>query len=257
MEAGGKMQKDLKEKVAIVTGAGSGIGRAIAQVFGKENAKVVVSDYNEKNGQETAKLIKSVGGKAIFSKCDVSQLSQVRNMVKVAIKEFGRLDILVNNAGVYLPHDALGTSDQEWQKTIDVDLKGVWLCSKTAIPEMLKAGKGKIINIASIAGFVGFQNSAAYCAAKGGVVNLTREMALDYGPKKINVNAIAPGVIKTAMTKSMLVDKKMADQLLTNIPIGRFGEPEDIAYLALYLASEQSDFVTGQIFTIDGGWTAA
>lgn len=251
------MKKDLKGKVAVITGAASGIGRAIAQVFSQEGAKVVVSDYNEKGGKETVKKIKARKGKAIFIQADVSNYDQVKNLVETTIKKFGRLDILVNNAGVYLPHDALGASEKEWQKTLNVDLKGVWLCSKLALPQMLKQKKGKIINMASIAGFVGFQNSAAYCAAKGGVINLTREMALDYGPKKINVNAIAPGVIKTAMTKDILADKKIAKQLLAGIPIGRFGEPEDIAYLALYLASDVSDFVTGQIFTADGGWTAA
>lgn len=251
------MQKHLQGKVAIVTGAGSGIGRAIAQVFAQEDAKVVVADYKEKGGRETLRKIKSKGGKAIFVKTDVSQYEQVKNMNDLTLKEFGRLDILVNNAGVYLPHDSLGASEEEWQKTIDVDLKGVWLCSKLAIPQMFKQRKGKIINIASIAGFVGFQNSAAYCAAKGGVINLTREMALDYGAKKINVNAIAPGVIKTAMTKDILADKKMTQQLLAGIPLGRFGEPEEVAYLALYLVSDVSDFVTGQVFTIDGGWTAA
>lgn len=251
------MLTSLKEKVAVVTGAGGGIGRAIAQIFAQEGAEVVVSDYKSEGGEETVRLIKESGWKAIFIQADVSQEEEVKNLVEKTISQFGRLDILVNNAGVYLPNDAISGTNEEWQKTLNIDLGGVWLCSKYALPKMISQGKGKIINIASIAGLVGFQNSAAYCAAKGGVVNLTREMALDYGKNKINVNAIAPGVIKTAMTKDILADEKMTKQLLTGIPIGRFGEPEDVAYLALYLASDASDFVSGQVFAIDGGWTAA
>lgn len=245
----------LKDKIAIVTGAGSGIGRGIAKVFSQEGAKIVVADYKPEGGEEIVKIIIDAGGQAVFSQTDVSKADQVQAMVKLATEKFGGVDILVNNAGVYLPHDALGMSEEEWQKTLDIDLKGVWLGAKFAIPEMLKKGKGKIINTASIAGFVGFQASAAYCAAKGGVINLTREMALDYAAKKINVNAIAPGVIKTAMTTDILKDEKMAKGMLAQTPIGRFGEPEDIAWAAVYLASDESDFMTGQIIVVDGGWT--
>jgi len=148
------------------------------------------------------------------------------------------------------------TTEEIWQKTIDIDLKGVFYGAKTAVPEMEKRGKGKIISTTSIAGLVGFQGITAYCAAKGGVVNMTREMALDLAPKKINVNAIAPGVIKTAMTADILKDEKMAQGMLAQTPIGRFGEPEDIAWAAVYLASDESDFVTGHILVVDGGWIA-
>src|SRR3990172_12338567 len=174
-------------------------------------------------------------------------------MVKAAVEKFGGLDILVNNAGVALMADLENTTDEIWQKTIDVDLKGVFLGTKAAVPEMEKRGKGKIINTASIAGLVGFAGITAYCAAKGGVVNMTKEMALDLAAKKINVNAIAPGVIKTNMTADILKDEKMAQGMLAQTPIGRFGEPEDIAYGALYLASDESDFVTGHTLVIDGG----
>lgn len=250
------MRKDLQGKVAIVTGAGSGIGRAIAKLFVKEGAKVLIADYNSSTGQETVKQIND-DKNSLFCQADISHSTEVKKMIDLAIKHFGQVDILINNAGIYQEGDVIKTSEEEWQKTIDIDLKGVYLGSKFVLPQMIKQGKGKIINIASIAGLVGFQNSAAYCAAKGAVINLTREMALDYGSKKIFVNAIAPGVIKTAMTKDILGDKKIASQLLANIPIGRFGEPEDIAYLALYLASDVSDFVTGQTFVIDGGETAS
>lgn len=246
----------LKDKIAIVTGAGSGIGRAIAIEFAKEGAKVVASDINEDTAQETVKLITEKDGEAIAIKTDVSNKEDIDAMVKKAINEFGGLDILVNNAGVALMADLANTTDEIWQKTIDVDLKGVFLGIRAAAPEMEKRGKGKIINTASIAGKIGFPGITAYCAAKGGVVNLTRETALDLATKKINVNAIAPGVIKTNMTVDILKDPKQAEGMLAQTPLGRFGEPEDIAHLAVYLASDESDFMTGQTIAIDGGWTA-
>ncbi len=245
----------LKDKVAIVTGAGSGIGRAIAKEFAQEGANVIVADYNEETAKETVEMIKQNGGDSAVSKTDVSQKDQIEAMIKLAVETFGGLDILVNNAGVALMADLANTTDEIWQKTIDVDLKGVFLGIKAAAPEMEKRGKGKIINTASIAGLVGFQGITAYCAAKGGVVNLTRETALDLAAKKINVNAIAPGVIKTNMTTDLLKDEKTAQGMLAQTPIGRLGEPEDIAHLAVYLASDESDFVTGQTIAIDGGWT--
>jgi NAD(P)-dependent dehydrogenase (short-subunit alcohol dehydrogenase family) len=174
----------------------------------------------------------------------------------LAVDKFGGLDILVNNAGVALMADLASTTDEIWQKTIDVDLKGVFLGTKIATPEIEKRGKGKIINTASIAGKIGFPGITAYCAAKGGVVNMTREIALDLAPKKINVNAIAPGVIKTAMTADILKDPKQTEAMLAQTPIGRLGEPEDIAWAAVYLASEESDFVTGHTLVVDGGWIA-
>lgn len=246
----------LKNKVAIITGAGSGIGRAIAQKFVQEGAKVVVADYNEETAKETATMISSSGGEVIVSKTDVSMAEQVYAMVKLAVDNFGGLDIMVNNAGVAPMGDVASTTDEIWQKTIDVDLKGVFLGIKAAAPEMEKRGKGKIINTASIAGLIGFQGITAYCAAKGGVVNLTREAALDLASKKINVNAIAPGVIRTAMTADILKDPKMATAMLAQTPIGRLGEPEDIAWAAVYLASDESDFVTGYTLVVDGGWIA-
>ena len=246
----------LDNKVAIITGAGSGIGRAIARIFSQEGAKVVVADYNEETAKETAEMISQAGGQAIVSRTDVSNTDQVQIMVKLAVDNFGGLDIIVNNAGVAPMADVASTTDEIWQKTIDIDLKGVFLGIKAAVPEMEKRGKGKIINTASIAGLIGFQGITAYCAAKGGVVNLTREAALDLASKKINVNAIAPGVIKTNMTVDILKDPKMAEVMLAQTPIGRFGEPEDIAWAAVYLASDESDFVTGHTLVVDGGWIA-
>lgn len=245
----------LKEKVAIVTGGGTGIGRGIALMFAKEGAKVAVAGRRKEALDGTTSEIQKLGGITLALVTDVSVYDQVQQMVGRTLESFGRLDILVNNAGVYLPHDALSASEEEWNKVLSIDLKGVWFASKAAIPQMLKQGQGKIVNIASVAGIVGFEQSAAYCAAKGGVINLTREMALDYAGKHINVNAIAPGVIETDMTKPFLSDEAAKKNFLDKTPVGRVGMPEDIAYGAVYLASPESDFVTGHTLVVDGGWT--
>ncbi len=245
----------LENKTAIVTGAGSGIGRAIALLFSKEGAKIVVADVSEKGGKDTVKKIEGKGGEAVFVKTDVSKSKDIDEMVKTCLKEFGQVDILVNNAGIHKSASLTETSEKDWDETIDVDLRGVFLGSKRVIPEMVKQGKGKIINTASIAGLVGFDKMSAYCAAKGGVISLTREMALEYAPEKINVNCIAPGVIRTAMTEEKINDPETKKNLEKSTPFPRLGEPEDIAYAALYLASDESDFVTGETLVIDGGWT--
>jgi len=246
----------LKDKVAIITGAGSGIGKASAILFAKEGAKVVVADWSEEGGQKTVEEIKAVGGEAVFIKTDVSKAADIDNMVSTCVSTFGKVDILYNNAGVA----SMGTIDkfteEEWDKVLAVDLKGVFLGCKRAIPEMEKQGRGKIISTASIAGLVGFAGANGYCAAKGGVVNLTRELALECAPKKINVNAIAPGIIETNMTKDILADPKQKEGMQAGTPYPRLGKPEDIANAALYLASDESDFVTGHTLVVDGGWIA-
>jgi len=245
----------LQNKVAIITGAGSGIGKAIAILFAKEGAKVVVANRRVDKGEATVLEIKNLGGEAIFVQTDVSKWEDVDRMVSKAVATYGKVDILVNNAGIVRFGPLHQTDEVIWNEIININLKGVFYCMKRVITEMLKIGKGKIVNIASIAGLVGFDQIGPYCASKGGIIALTREAALEYAKNKINVNVIAPGVIKTEMTEGMLADEEVKKGFESQTPYPRLGEPEDIAYAALYLASDEADFVTGEVLVVDGGWT--
>lgn len=245
----------LQNKVALITGGGTGIGAGIAHMFAREGAQVVVCGRREDPLKKVVDEIDRSGGEAIYCVADISSQEQIQEMIETVTMKFGSIDILVNNAGVFIPDDVTSTSEQEWDRVMDIDAKGVYLMSKAVLPDMIKKGTGKIVNIASIAGLIGFEKSAAYCAAKGAVVNLTREMALDYASKGICVNAIAPGVIDTDMTKAFLSNEQAKQGFLSKTPVGRVGTPEDIAYGAVYLASDESNFVVGQTLVIDGGWT--
>jgi NAD(P)-dependent dehydrogenase (short-subunit alcohol dehydrogenase family) len=245
----------LKDKVAIITGSASGIGRGVAVHFGREGASIIVTDIAVEKGKETAELVKDAGGQALFVECDVSKSSEVNKMVKSAEEAFGKVDVLYNNAALQLlgkdsPVDEL--LEEDWDRVIAVDLKGVYLCMKYAIPLMVKVGGGSIINISSIAALVGRKQSA-YTAAKGGIISLSRLVAKHYAPQKVRCNVICPGPIDTQIIP-MTEEKKKA--FAQELPIGRFGEIEDISYCAVYLASDESSYVTGASFVIDGGLTA-
>lgn len=240
----------LENKTAIVTGASSGIGKAIAEKFLSEGASVVFSDINDSD-------VSRFGNKAIFVKCDVSKSEEVENLVKACLEKFGKVDIMVNNAGIGSLGDSLTMEDDVWHKTIEINLSSVFYGIRSAGKAMKEKGiKGSIINTTSILGTVGFNGALAYCASKGGVNQLTRTSALDLASLGIRVNAVAPGFIKTSMTKEVQEDENLLKMINGLTPLGHMGEPEDIANAVVFLASEGSKYVTGSILYVDGGWTA-
>lgn len=250
------MAKLLDNKVALVTGAGSGIGREIAYHYAAEGAQVVVSDINETAGAETVARIRERGAHGIFVRADTSKPEDSEALVRAAVKEFGALHIATNNAGIGGPSVPLGEYPIDgWDKVIAVNLSGVFYGMRYQIPAMLAGGGGAIVNIASVLGQVGFRNSAAYVAAKHGVVGLTQNAALEYGLEKVRVNAIGPGFIKTP-----LVEKNMTPEALKALvgmhALGRLGESAEVAKLALWLSSDQASFVTGGYYAVDGGYLA-
>lgn len=248
----------LKSKVAIVTGAGAGIGLAIAQRFAKEGAAVVIAEIDDAAGESAAQ---SIGrrGEALFVKTDVSDEAQVAAVTKQAIDTYGRIDILCNNAAVLLFEQetrAHELSNETWDRTMAVNLRGYWLCSKYVIPAMLKQGGGSIIHVASPTGLFGFTRLTAYSTSKGGVIGLTRAMAVDYAPEHIRVNAIVPGTIDTPMNAVELADPAARQRYAEITPARRLGKGEDLAGIASFLASDDSDYCIGGVFTVDGGLTA-
>jgi NAD(P)-dependent dehydrogenase (short-subunit alcohol dehydrogenase family) len=251
------METNFSKKTAIVTGGSFGIGKATAIAFAKAGANVIVADVIEDN--ETVDAIQKAGGKAVFVKCDVSKEEDVIAMVKAAIDNFGRLDYAFNNAGIEgTAGSTIDCTNENWERTLGVNLTGVWYCMKHQIPEMLKSGdKTAIVNCASIAGLVGFPGLPAYVASKHAMVGLTKTTALEFAKSGLRVNAVCPGVIRTPMIDRFTGKKKEAEQQFINAePIGRMGEPEEVADAVLFLCSEKSSFITGTAMAVDGGWIA-
>jgi NAD(P)-dependent dehydrogenase (short-subunit alcohol dehydrogenase family) len=250
----------VKGKVAIITGGAGGLGRAQAMLLAKEGAKVVVTDMDEAQGKRAAEEIREEGGEAIFIRHDVSKEIEWNRVISETLEQFGKLDILVNNAGVNLWKKIEDTSLDEWQWLMNINLGGVFLGTKYAMAAMKKSGGGSIINISSVAGIVGTLDTSAYHASKGGVRLFTKAAALECSKAgydyNIRVNSVHPGVIKTRMVEELLNDEEKRKTALSWHPIGHFGEPEDVAYGVLYLASDESKFITGAELVIDGGWTA-
>ena len=250
----------LKDKVALITGAGGGIGGESALLFAAEGASVVVVDVDDAQGQETVRRVRAAGGKAEYVHADVSKSADCENMVRVAEKSFGRLDVLFNNAGIMdsRDDDAVATPEDVWEKTMAINLKGVYLGCKHGIPALRRAGGGSIINTASFVALLGAATpQLAYTASKGGVLALTRELAVIHAREKIRVNALCPGPLKTELLMKFLNTEAKKQRRLVHIPMGRFGEAKEMAQAALFLASDESSYMTGAEMVVDGGITAA
>lgn len=250
----------LKDKVSLITGGGNGIGKETALLFAQEGSKVVVVDVNEAAGTEVVKAVQSESGEAIFVRADVSKASDCEAMVQAAEKAFGRLNVLFNNAGVMLgpDDDAVKTPEDVWDLTMAINLKGVFLGCKYGVPALLRAGGGSIINTASFVALLGAATpQLAYTASKGGVLAMTRELAIIHARQKIRVNALCPGPLHTKLLMDFLNTEAKKQRRLVHIPMGRFGEAREMAQAALFLASDESSYMTGAALTVDGGITSA
>jgi NAD(P)-dependent dehydrogenase (short-subunit alcohol dehydrogenase family) len=249
---------DFTGKVAFVTGAASGIGREAALAFGREGVRVVVADVSEQGNEETARMIEAQGGRALHVRCDVTRAAEVKAALDKAVEAFGRLDFAFNNAGIE-PRTPAPTADydeEEWNRIIDVDLRGVFLCMKYEIPLILKQGGGAIVNTSSGAGLIGIKGSPAYTAAKHGVIGLTRAAALDYAAQNVRINAVCPGYIETPMmTRFTGGTAEGRAKVVSEEPIGRMGRPQEIANAVLWLCSDASSFIVGHALVVDGGQT--
>jgi NAD(P)-dependent dehydrogenase (short-subunit alcohol dehydrogenase family) len=248
----------VQKRVVLVTGAGSGIGRACALAFAKDGATVVVVDQDEMHGIQTARMVETVGGSAHFIRCDISEANEVQHMIESVLGRFGRLDVAVNNAGIEgVKSSTVDCTLRDWDRVMAVNLRGTWLCMKYEISAMLKQGVGAIVNCSSIAGMVGYADSPAYSASKHGVVGLTQSAALECARSHIRINAVCPGVIQTPMIDRYVQgDERVRKGLADREPMGRLGNPSEVADAVHWLASDRASFVTGVALPVDGGWLA-
>jgi 2-deoxy-D-gluconate 3-dehydrogenase len=249
----------LDGRVAVVTGSGSGMGRAFSIALAKAGADVVITELpgKEKAAEDTAAEVRAAGRRALALPLDVRQIASIHQMVERTLGEWGQIDILVNNAGMNIRKMAVDVGEEDWDQVLDTDLKGVFFCAQAVGRHMIRRGQGgKIVNIASQVGLVAYHSRVAYCAAKAGVINVTRALALEWAPHHINVNAIAPTFVRTPLVEELLKDPAVRDDVLRRIPLGRLAEPEDIVGAVVYLAGPASDLVTGHTLVVDGGWTA-
>ncbi len=241
----------LQDKVTIITGGGSGIGKEGAVLYCKEGAKVVVADFNEEVGQQTVTELKDAGYEASFFKVNVVNREQVKELVSFAIEKYGKIDVLINNAGITQDSLLVNMTDEQWDRVIDINLTGVFNCSRAVTPKMIEQGSGRIINTSSVVGVYGNIGQTNYAATKAGVIGMTKSWAKELGPKGINVNAVAPGYIQTEMTKK--VPEKILDIIKKKTPLNRLGTPLDVAKIYLFLASNDADFLNGTVVNVDGG----
>ena len=250
------MVDHFESKVVLITGGNSGIGQATALAFAKKGAKVVVAARRISEGKATVEMIRETDGEAHFVQTDVSKATEVEALISACITKYGGLDYAVNNAGIggsgFIP--AAEYEEEIWDSVIDINLKGVWLCMKYEIPEMLKRGQGAIVNMSSVAGLRGGEIGVAYYASKHGVIGLTKAAAIEYAAKGVRINAVCPAVIKTPMTDPFFQDKDMTEQVTAKHPMGRVGRPEEVASTVLWLCSEDASFVTGHAHPVDGGF---
>lgn len=251
---------DLTNKIAIVTGAQRGMGRTHALALSKQGAKVAVTDIDETKCQTVVDEIKAIGGDAMCFKMDVVNTEEINEVFDKVIAQWGRLDILVNNAGIYSPMPALDMTEEEWSRTININLKGYFFCAQRAAKEMAKNKWGRIVNIASVASGqvgIGVNASAHYTASKGGIIGMTETLAIEWAPLGINVNVIGPGMIDTPMVQNAGIPKDQLNTMLERVPLRRMGKPEEISSAVVFLSSEEASYITGATLFVDGGWLAS